>query len=503
MKGLGQGWLAAVAGGLITLLGCATLPPQGDLSRTIAIPDAWEALGESTPTDPRKAIPDGESWWTSFGDSRLDRLVAEVLKSNLDLQAAAARVDAALAQARIAGAALQPQVPASLNAARREQVFIGLPIPGQEDRALSNTSTSIGSSLDISWEADLWGKLRNAKDGASALAAAAAADFAAARLSLAGQTAKAWFAMLEAEEQLALWTEVLTSRRTTSEQIRRRYERGLRSALDLRLARSSEAAAVAVVAARRQQLDSARRQIHLLASRYPSGDPDLAPGGSLPTLPPPVPADLPSALVTRRPDLLSLERRLAAAGFRVSEARASLYPRFRLTGSVGTLSSEVEDVLDDDFSVWSLAAGLLQPLFQGGRLRAGVNLAQAQLEETAAAYAQTVLRAFSEVELMLVAESSLSDQYDALKTAAVEAEAADRLARDRYLNGLSDYLSVLESQRQSALAQSQLLEMARRRLARRVDLHLALGGSWSGNLKTHSARVGDPATAEIMSPGKS
>jgi NodT family efflux transporter outer membrane factor (OMF) lipoprotein len=503
MKGLTQGRFAAVASGLITLLGCATLPPEGDLSSRITIPDAWEALGESTPTDPQQPIPDGEAWWTSFGDSLLDRLVAEVLGSNLDLQAAAARVDAALAQARIAGAALEPQLSASLDAARREQVFIGLPIPGQEGRALSNTSTSIGSSLDISWEADLWGRLRNAKGGASALAEAAAADFAAARLSLAGQTAKAWFALLEAQEQLALWTEVATSRSVTSEQIRRRYERGLRSALDLRLARSSEAAAVAVVAARRQQLDSARRQIHLLASRYPSGDPDLASGRGLPALPPPVPAGLPSAIVTRRPDLLSLERRLAAAGFRLNEARASLYPRFRLTGSAGTLSNELEDLLDDDFSVWSLAAGLLQPLFRGGRLRAGVSLAQAQLQETAAAYAQTVLRAFAEVELMLVAESSLSDQYDALKIAAVEAEAADRLARDRYLKGLSDYLSVLESQRQSALAQSELLEIARRRLVGHVDLHLALGGSWSGNLTPQPARAGGPATATIVSPGES
>ena len=284
--------------------------------------------------------------------------------------------------------------------------------------------------------------------------------------------------MLEAQSQLGLARETLESRARTAEQVRRRYERGLRGALDLRLALSNEAAATATLASRERQLDVTRRQLQLLLGRYPSDelDPD-ATSKRLPELPPPPPAGLPAELLRRRPDLVAAEQRLAATGFEVRAARAALYPGLRLTGSGGTASSELEDLLDGDFSVWSLAAGLLQPMFQGGRLRAGVDLAEARRREAAHGYAQQVLVAFAEVERSLAAAAHLDGVYHALAESASQAAAAEELAEERYLAGLNDYLNVLEAQRQSFLAKSQLLDVERQRLVNRIDLHLALGGT--------------------------
>ncbi len=470
------GGRAALAAGLaagLLLAGCAVAPPPAP--ELPPAPESWTAeswTAESAPaTGP--AAPD---WWRSFQDPELVRLVGVALEANRDLAAAAARVEAAAAQARIAGADLAPQVAAALDASRSKRNFIGLPIPGAAGSVLSTTTTSYTAGLSVSWEADLWGRLRAGEAAAAAGLAAAEAELAAARLSLAGQTAKAWFGLVEAGLQNDLAKTTLASRKRTREQIERRYRAGLRGPLDLRLARSSEAAAEAQLALREGRRLAAARRLELLLSRYPAAA-TTAPA-ALPPLPPPIPAGLPAELVGRRPDLAAADRRLAAAGFRVGQARAAIYPSLRLTGSSGGLSDELGSLLDSDFSVWSLAAGLLQPIFQGGRLRAGVELNEARHREASELYAQTVLRAFSEVETALTGERLLRRQADALETAAAEAAAAERLAQDRYRRGVGDYLAVLAAQVQALEAASQQLSVRRALLDTRVDLHLALGGGF-------------------------
>ena len=459
------------AGGL-AVGGCTVTPPPAP--EPPAAPQSWTVQAEPG------ELPSVPDWWKSFQDPELDRLIAAALEANRNLAAAAARVEAAAAEARIAGADLLPQVGAALDATRSKRNFVGFPIPGSESSVLSTTSTSYATGINISWEADLWGRLRSGEAAAAAGLAAAEAELAAARLSLGGQTAKAWFGLIEAGLQTQLAETTLASRKLTREQIERRYTAGIRGPLDLRLARSSEAAAKALLAQRRRQQDAASRRLDLLLSRYPAGG--LAAGPTLPPLPPPAPAGLPSQLVSRRPDLLATERRLAAAGFRVAQARTALYPSLRLTGSAGSLSDEITDLLDSDFSVWSLAGSLLQPLFQGGRLRAGVELGEARYREAAQLYAQSVLRAFSEVESALAAELLLRQQAAALDGAAAEAAAGERLAQDRYRRGVGDYLAVLASQVQALDAASQLLTARRALLDTRVDLHLALGGGFTRSM---------------------
>lgn len=463
----------------LPVLGCSVHTPAIDRGVGTELPTAF-VHGETTDAPPAEA-----AWWRSFGDPTLDRLVVEGLERNRDLRAAAARVEAALAQARIAGADLDPQIAAELASARRRQNFVGFPIPGREG-VLSTTTTTHQVGLDISWEADLWGRLRARREGADSTYQASRLEYEAARQSLAAQVAKAWFGVLEAEQQVELARSTADNRRITRERIRRRYQTGLAAPLDLRLAISEEAGAEALAAERERQADAAHRRLELLVHRYPDGTSDEEPAPaagsrSLPTLPPPIPVGAPAELVARRPDLAAAEARLDASGYGVIEARRALYPRLTLTGSAGRLSDEVEDLLDNDFSIWSVAGGLLAPIFQGGRLRAAADLAESRRDEAMALYVGRLLAAFAEVEGSLAAERFLGARRDALETAARQADEAQELAEAQYAAGLVDYLTVLETQRRALVARSQLITAERQLLDSRVDLHLALGGGWEGN----------------------
>ncbi len=459
----------SVAVGAVLLLGCHTIPPTTNPESLPTLPAAWTAGSDAN----NGAASADDPWWRSLASDQLDTLIARALDHNHNLQAAAANVDAALAQAKLQGADRLPQASVGLDAARRQQVFVGLPVPGS-DGLLKSTSTSFSANLAISWEADLWGRLRAGHRAANQDLAAAQADYAGARLSLAAQVAKAWLSMVEAERLVALGEATIESRRRTRERVAARFERGLAPSVDLRLARANEAAAQGELQARRRTLDGLRRQLEILLGVYPKAD--IGGPSDLPALPSPVAAGLPSELLRRRPDLAAAEARLAAAGWRVAEARAAFYPRLSLTGSSGSSSDSLSDLLDGDFSIWSLAGNLLQPIFQGGRLRAAAELATASHEFSLANYAQTLLRALGEVESRLSAEQTLSREVDAFATASQEAQRAAQLAEDRYRSGLGNYLAVLESQRQTFEAETRLLTLRGLRLRNRVDLHLALGG---------------------------
>lgn len=475
---------AAVVASLL-LAGCAGQLGKVAAQPQVKVPEAWpeaETKTVETETDEGRPATREAEWWRSFDDTTLNQLIAIALESNRDLQAAAARMDAALAQTRIAGANLKPQSDFSFESSRRRQNFIGLPIPGAEDSVLSNTSTTLGASLNLSWEADLWGRLRSGQRAAVDRAHAAAHDLDGVRLSMAAQTAKAWFALVEARWQVELARTTFENRAKTRERIEKRYLRGLRPALDLRLARSDEASARASLASRDLVLDRAARQLELLLARDPEATEIFqAAEASLPTLPAPPATGIPSQVLGNRPDLRGSENRLRAAGFDLRQARAALYPSLRLSTSTGRSSTDLEDLVDSDFSIWSLAANLLQPVFQGGRLRASVELADANQRTVLAEHEAAVLRALTEVESQLAASRLIDLQYEAVQLATVSADAARSLAEDRYFAGLVDYLTVLQTQQQATAAASQLLLLERQRLDQRIDLHLSLGGSLGGS----------------------
>jgi NodT family efflux transporter outer membrane factor (OMF) lipoprotein len=451
----------------LALVGCQKQPVQVRHKPDLEAPTEWTAAEVSETGVTTR-------WWSTFSDPMLADLVKDGLEKNYNLQAAAARVEAAAAQARIAGADQLPTLSAGWNGRGQRQNFIGLPIPGSEGRVLSRTYKTSGVSLDVSWEADVWGRISAGKRAAIADLAASEADLRGARLSLAGQISKAWFGLLEGLAQVRLAERTVESYRETSQRVRARYVSGLQSSLDLRLALSSLASAEALLEQRKRQLDAGVRQLEILLGEYP--DAELEVSRPLPDIPETPPVGIPSDLVARRPDLVSAEQRMWAAGARWSQARRSLYPKFSISGGIGTSSGDFLQIANGDFFVWNMAGNILQPIFQGGRIRAQIRLEDARSKEAAAQWASLVLEAFSEVETALVSERYLAEQEGSLRTASAQATASLKLAEDRYNSGLENFVTVLEAQRRSLDAESQLLSVRRQRLDARIDLHLALGG---------------------------
>jgi multidrug efflux system outer membrane protein len=451
---------------LTLIIGCATAPRVQKSG--IQAPLDWQ-IQSST------ATPADTLWWATFNDTYLDSLVVKALEQNYNLQAAASRLKAAQAQAKIAGAPLYPQISSGFSGSKRKQSFIGFPLP-QQAGISSSTSTTYGVSVNASWEIDLWGRL--SADQAAALAnyQASQATYRGARMSLASQTAKAYFAAIEAKRQLELTRATYSDNRTSNAQVRIRYERGVRPSLDMRSSESSLALSKDRLHQREQLYDITLRQLEILLGGYPSGTFQIT--GDLPQVPGPVPAGLPADIVARRPDLVAAERRFAATQANHKAAKRARYPRISLTASSGASTSALGDLLNGDYSVWSLVSNLTQPIFQGGRIQGNIDLTKAQENEAAATFAQTALQAYAEIENVLAAEQYLAKRQEALEAATEQAREARRLAEDRYNRGLTDLITMLQTRSTAYTTESQLLNVRRQRLNGRIDLHLALGGGF-------------------------
>ncbi|GJL62719.1 MAG: transporter [Nitrospirales bacterium] len=448
--------------------GCTTAPPQVQTPNLHSpIPDHW--LAE---TAPGVLI---NQWWLTFEDPALSGFLNEALRSNHDLQAAAARITVAEAEARIAGADLWPQVNAGTDATRQRQNFAGsfgaaLPGGGGNTAFIFN---SFGVSLDLSWELDIWGRIRSGASAAAADLQAQKFDFAAAALSLAAQTAKTWYSLTEARLQVELAEATVLSFKKTATYATDRVNAGIQPPTDKHLSVANFASAESTLKQREETLRRTVRQLEVLLGRYPAGA--LSGARTLPAIEQAIPSGLPSELLRRRPDLRVTERRMAAADARVYSAQAALLPRLSLTASTGTASQDLSNILSGDFLIWTIAGNLVQPLFQGGRLRARIDQAEGQLAEAAESYAQQTLQAFSEVEIALAVESVLAQREAALGTAVQASQDAVRVAENRYAQGVEQIIVVLESQRRAFDTESAWLTVRRQRIDNRLNLHLALG----------------------------
>lgn len=308
---------------------------------------------------------------------------------------------------------------------------------------------------------------------------AGTADYHAARLSLAANTVKAAFAAAEAEAQVALATENVETRRLQQGLLEKQLDRGLEAekvALDVSLGRADLARAESELTGQKRALDAARRSLEGLLGRYPAGR-----VAELKTLPEPtrnVPAGLPAELLSRRPDVLAAEQRLFESLNLESAARKALLPGIRLTGNKGYSSQELADLISVQSAVWTIASGVTQPLFQGGRLVAGAKRARARYDELLNVYAGTAQTAFREVETALAAERFLVEQQEEFARAAAESERAEQLALGQYGRGLVDVLTLLDSRQRAYDAKRALVTARALRLRNRADLYLALGGSF-------------------------
>jgi NodT family efflux transporter outer membrane factor (OMF) lipoprotein len=453
--------MALLAASLLSA--CRSTEPPEVAPPDVSLPDAFAASVSSG------AVSDAP-WWEEFGDAELAAVVEEALENNRDLAAASARVEQAAALARIAGADRLPTLDAGLDWQRRQQVFVGFPFGG------ASIFDSYQGLFRASWEADLWGRIAAGVSAAEADLVATAADREAARQSIAAQTARALLSLREAREQLAISRESVTSFERTLAMVDDRYSLGRESVVQVLLSRSDLEAARALLVQREEEEARATRRLEVLLGRYPAGA--LEGSATLPVLPPPPPPGLPVELLGRRPDLVASGARVAAAAARVDEAEAARWPTLTLTASGGRTSDELGDLLDGDFTIWTLAGGLTAPLFQGGRIRAGIDLADARAREAAEQWAGSLLIALAEVETALAIEQQLASQAQHLASSAAEARQARDESAERYAAGRSDFLTVLAAQRRTLEAEARLLSHRRRYLEARVDLYLALGGGF-------------------------
>lgn len=439
---------------LFFLSACAGGKPP--VKADIDLPENW-----------RSGIPSGAfdaatGWLDDLEDNYLKILVAEAIERNHTLKAAKTRVEGAGALSRIAGAPLLPSAEIGVDASRT----------GSD----TNTENSFSLSGTISWEADLWGRLGNSARAAAYDERAVYADYNAARLSLAAEVSLAWIASIEARQQEDLAVKTGESFRHALNIIEERYRLGLNSALDVRLARTEVASADSDIARRGRELDAIKRRLEVLMGRYPSAE--LKTAKRLPRIIKPVPTGLPSELLGRRPDLVAAELRLSAAGEEFHQAGKNRLPSIRLTAGGGFGSSDLDKLLDWDNLVWNLVAGITQPLFQGGRLKAEEALAKSGHADALEEYAGAVLRAFREVETALAAEALYEEQLTFLDKACSESSIAVELALSQYAEGLTDVTTLLQAQRRAFNAKSTSLRTERERLDNRIDLYLALGGDF-------------------------
>lgn len=423
-------------------------------------PRFWAAAGENQ---------DGQistGWLDQFGDRRMKQLVAEAMVYNQDIRATAHRLRAAKESTIIGRANRLP----SLSGGGGYRLSGG----GERDGA-----DTFSVSFSASWEADLWGRLRNLDLASQADYAATLADFRGARLSLAANVAQGWCNLITAEQQVALAQATLKSYQQALPVIERRYKANTLRATDVQFGRNNVASAARSLEARALARNEAARSLELLLGRYPAAA--LKSSLDLPDLESRIPSGLPAGLLARRPDLAAARADLFASAQRASAAKKDLLPALRLTGSAadggnGTFGQ----VFRPDFLIWSVASSLSQTIYDGGaptaQARAALDRNRAEIED----YARLALRAFREVESALDADRSLRAQELFLRKEVEQTTLAEKRALSDITLGIegASFLEYLEAQRRAENARASLIRLKNERLQNRIDLHLALGGDF-------------------------
>ena len=466
---------------LLLVSGCKSKTLEMDTAR-VTHPENWTGLDSAN----KGAVK--VNWLEDFKDPVLIALVSESLEHNHNLQAAANRMHGARAQAAIQGASLYPEDSIGFSGQATDQKVPQT--PGMDSR-----QEQYGVSLNISWEVDVWGRLQNQKKAALSNAKARAAEYRAARHSLAAQTAKAWFNAITRGQQLKLAEETLENFQNNLALVENRYVLGLVDSLDVHLLRASVGSAKSNLERQKRIRDLAVRTLEILIGRYPAAAMELS--QTLPNLTDQVPAGLPSELLLRRPDLVAMFELFHSAGYTYKEAKDASLPRIMLTASGGTRTDELSKVVTSDALLWNLAGNLTSPLLQRKKIRGNIALQETKVEEALANYKQKILKAFQEVEHALAAESLLTAEVMALHLAKNNSRSAEARALEGYEKGLTDITTLLTTQRRAFDTESQLLEISNQRLINRVDFYLALGGDLDVLPKNQSSSKGAFSNASI------
>jgi NodT family efflux transporter outer membrane factor (OMF) lipoprotein len=449
--------------------GCSSMATTPRSLDAIEVPASWTEVTEGAAAAQEPTVEELAAWWRQLGDPVLDELVKRAIAGNVDLATAAARLQEASARRGLAKSQLGPSISAGLGSDRTEPL-------GDEGIARDTVS----ASLEVSWEADLFGGKRHALAARQADLEAEAENLRAVRVSLAAETVLAYADLRVAEARLRVLDETVSSRVETSELTAWREQAGLASRLEANQALSSLGQARAQRPALEQLATEARLRLSLLAGQAPGAlDEILAAAGlAVPAPPAAVSVGIPADTLRQRPDVRSAERQLEAAWARLGEAEAGRYPSLRLTGSLGSQANGLAGIIDVESVVANLVGGLTAPIFSSGQIRGTIAVREAQSEQAALAYRSTVLEALSEVERALAAFDSSRERIAALGDAVQSASEAAELAEQRYAAGLVDLLSVLDTQRTLSSLEDQLVIATGDRLKAFSTLCRALGGGW-------------------------
>jgi multidrug efflux system outer membrane protein len=412
-------------------------------------------------------------WWQVFDDPALQTLVREALASNLDLQLAVARVEEARARAGVAKSFLYPQVDGAV---------------GYGVRQASNTETQDGTPTDdtthqsaaygfqLSWEIDLFGKLRRQHEASLALVLASEQARRGVLVTLVGDVASNYFLLRELDLQLDIARQTLRINDDTVTYFRNRLDGGVSNRLELDRIQALRAQTAAAIPVLEQQIGITENNLSLLLGRPPSpmARDRLADADA----PPAIPAGLPASLIERRPDVVQAEQLLVAANADIGAAKALFYPTISLTGFLGGVSGDLTKFLGGDGAVWSVGSGLLQPIFQAGRLKQNLAAMRARYDEALAIYRKAALNGYREVANTLVTIQKLAEvrvQRQIGVTALVD---ASDLARSRYDSGLASYLEILTADQDLFQQQLLLAQVRGAELRARAELYRTLGGGW-------------------------
>jgi len=465
--------VALVGLAAVGITGCALhKPPQSSAILSQALPKA-------TPLAPKwSSIPttgiETDDWMKSFHDEELDTIVQEAIANNLDLRQSAALVEVARQNVIVVGAKLKPQIGARFEGAGTAT-----------DAKSGQNYPSNGEMVGISWEVDVWGRLRAQREAAREDYKAAAMDYAFARQSLAATTAKSWYLAIETHQLLSLAEQNAKIDVQLLELVKVRRDLGRVSDLDLAEAEYELDEAQNQVLIMQGLYSESRRSLELLVGRYPAAELEVA--DTFVPLPPPVAPGLPSSLLERRPDIVAAQHEVVAS-FRLEQsAKLSLLPDFTLSVDMGQLSDVLLSVLTLNPWLAHGAVGMSVPIYSGGALQAQTKIATAQEEQSIAHFGDVTLRSFAEVEVVLTNEQLLADRLIHTVGAVTEHREAVRVAKMRYIAGSMDLLSLLQLQEGLIQSQADLIKLRNAQLANRINLHLALGDSFDSSRATESA----------------
>jgi outer membrane protein, multidrug efflux system len=442
-----------------TVAGCALNPPptseelRKDALPHTEIPGGWRAGGGT-------AAPVADRWLATFDDLALTALVAEAQFYNTDLAIAAARVEQAAGYVAVASGALYP--------------WVGF--AGTYSGASGGGGGLNALFLNATLELDVWGRLRYASAAADAQSAAVQADYAYARQSIAATVAKSWFVAIEAGLQRRIIVEALRSSESLLNLAQERLRVGNGNEQAVAEARANTGGYRDMLRQIELSREQALRALELLVGRYPAAEIEVA--QQLSPMPAAISVGVPSELLERRPDVIAAERRVAAAFNRIGEAKAARLPRISLTAGGSYITSDVLVLQDRSNPAFGFGANLIAPIYQGGTLRAQVEIRTAEQKEAVASYARTAQRSFAEVENALAAENALRDRDAILGANITDNARALELVQIQYRVGSVDLRTVQTSQIALYNARISLLRVQTERRAQRVNLYLALGGGF-------------------------